>query len=161
MHQRGRPSSDELQGARALARLLDASMRVPGTRWRFGLDALLGLVPGVGDVSGALISGYFLLQGARVGVSRWTLLRMAGNVAVETVVGAVPVLGDLFDAAWKANLRNMRLLEEHMAAPTRTERASRGWVLGVLAGLAVLLLAAGALAVWVAAWVVRAVAGAL
>lgn len=97
--------------------MLDNSIHVPGTRWRIGVDGLIGLVPGVGDLLGALISGYVLTEAARAGASMSLILRMGLNVALETLVGAVPVIGDLFDFAYKANARNVRLLRRHVIDP--------------------------------------------
>ncbi|HLM44022.1 MAG TPA: DUF4112 domain-containing protein, partial [Myxococcaceae bacterium] len=122
--------------------------------FQVGWDAVLGLVPVVGDWAGALLSSYIVLQAVRLGASREVLLRMVGNVAVEALAGSVPFLGDVFDAAWKANTRNVRLLEDHLAAPTATRRASRAWVLGIM----VLLVALLALAVTLAVLGVRALA---
>lgn len=130
-----------------LARVLDSAFVVPGTNFRFGLDALVGLIPGVGDLVGAGLSGYILIEAARIGVPRSVLLRMGWNVAVETVVGAVPLLGDLFDAAYKANNRNIRLLDRYLAEPAGVRRSSRGLVAAVLAVL--LLLVVGAAVVLV------------
>lgn len=138
----------DIRNVRVLARLLDASIPVPGTTWRVGLDPIIGLVPGIGDMTGILLSGYVLLSAARLDAPRVTLLRMAGNVALEGIVGVVPVVGDLFDAGWKANLRNVRLLEAHLEAPSRSARASRGWLLGVAVALIALLLGAAGLAAW-------------
>ena len=151
------PAPAPVQRLRTLAHLLDDSLRVPGTGFRFGLDALIGLVPGVGDTAGAAISAYVLLEAGKLGVPRATLLRMAGNVAIEAVVGTIPFLGDLFDAGWKANLRNLRLLEAHLANPVHTERASRGMLLGVVAGVVLLLLAAAAVAGWLLVSLARAI----
>lgn len=153
------PAPARLQRLQALARLLDASFRVPGTRWRFGWDALLGLVPGLGDGAGAVLSAWFIVEAARLGAPRATLLRMAGNVAVEALVGAVPVLGDLFDATWKANLRNLRLLQRHLDHPTATERVSRRWVLGVAIGVVALVVGIAAVAGWLLVSLLRAVLG--
>ncbi len=145
--------SASLEQVRRLSRQLDTSIRLPGG-FQVGWDAVLGLVPVVGDWAGALLSCYIIWQGVRLGASREVLLRMVGNVAVEALVGAVPFLGDVFDAAWKANTRNVRLLENHLAAPTATRRASRAWVLGIV----VLLVAVLALAVTLAVLAVRALA---
>ena len=133
----------------ALARALDSAVRIPGTDVRFGLDAIIGLVPGVGDLAGAALAGYIVLAAARQGASAALLARMLLNVAIDTVLGSVPVVGDLFDVAWRANLRNVALLERHVADPTGTRAASRGVVLAVVLGL-VLLLAAGLVAAWLA-----------
>jgi hypothetical protein len=87
--------------ARALARVMDDAVRVPGTRIGFGLDALVGLVPGVGDLVGAAMSGYILYVAAQGGEPFSVIGRMLANVAADTLLGAVPVIGDLFDVAWK------------------------------------------------------------
>jgi hypothetical protein len=136
------PAGDPLAGARTIARLLDSAVGVPGTGIRFGLDALLGVVPGIGDLAGMVLSGYLVLLGARLGVSRAVLLRMLANVAIDTVGGTVPVIGDLFDVAWKSNMRNVTLLERAIGAPAASRRASGLTVVGILLGL-VLLAAAG------------------
>jgi hypothetical protein len=109
---------------RRLAWLLDSSIPIPGTRLSIGLDALIGLVPFIGDLIGVLASSYILAEATRLGVGKRILARMAFNVAIEGVVGAIPLAGDLFDAAWKANQRNVRLLDEWLERPRHTQRAS-------------------------------------
>ena len=104
--------TDSLGRARSLARLLDKSFRIPGTSFKFGLDPILGLLPVGGDVLAALASGYIVLVGWRLGAPREILTRMTLNVVLDLVAGSVPVIGDAFDAFWKANTRNVRLLEE-------------------------------------------------
>lgn len=101
---------------RALARLLDNAIPLPGG-YRIGLDGLIGLVPGIGDAVGASLSAYIILRAAQLGVSWTTLLRMAGNVLVDGFVGLIPILGDVFDFAWKANQRNMELLDAALQKP--------------------------------------------
>jgi hypothetical protein len=142
------PSSEHeaLERVRNLARLLDTSIPLPGG-FRVGWDAVLGLIPGLGDGAGALFSAYIVLQAVRLGASREVLVRMLGNVALEAAMGAVPLLGDVFDAAFKANVRNVRLLEGHLAAPGETRRASRAWVIGVVVVLFTVLSAAMVLTV--------------
>jgi len=142
-------SPDRLRGLDTLARALDSVARLPGTNVRFGLDALLGLVPGVGDLAGAAIAGYVVLAAARLGAPRAVLLRMLLNVAIDTLVGSVPLVGDAFDVAWRANTRNVTLLQRHLADPGATKAASGAVVGGVLLGL-VLLLAAGLAVTWLA-----------
>jgi hypothetical protein len=129
---------------RDLARVLDEAVRIPGTNIRIGLDALLGLLPGGGDVAGGVFSGLIILQAARAGAPAPVLGRMLANVAIDVVVGAIPLLGDLFDVAWRANTRNVRLLESWRERPATTKRAS---ALSVGAILLALLLLVG-LAVW-------------
>jgi hypothetical protein len=114
-----------------VAWLLDNSIPLPGTRFRIGLDAILGLVPGLGDVLGVVLSTYIVREAARLGAPRSVLTHMAWNVAIEGVVGMVPFLGDVFDAVWKANQRNYALLERHLADPRGAARSSR-WFVGLL-----------------------------
>ncbi len=97
-----------------LSHLLDDFLRVPGTNIRFGLDGIVGLVPGIGDILGAMASWIIILAAWLRGVPKVTLARMLANVAVETIIGSVPVLGDAFDIAWKANRRNFALLQRAM-----------------------------------------------
>lgn len=148
---------DTRQRLQRLAWLLDDSIPLPGLRFRVGLDALLGLVPGLGDAAGVLLSSYIVREAWRLGVPRSVLLRMALNVAIEGVVGAVPLLGDLFDAAWKANVRNVALLDAHAADARRTERTSVLLLVALLGG-ALLLIAAAAAFVW---WLIAALLGLL
>ncbi len=134
---------------RAAARLLDSQFRIPGTNIRFGLDAIAGLVPGVGDFAGAVASAYFVYEAARLGAPGTVLARMVTNVGIEALVGAVPILGDLFDVAFKANNRNMRLLEQHTVAPDLVRRSSRKTLVWLAAGLVLLVVVAGAIAVMI------------
>jgi hypothetical protein len=138
-------AGDPLARARTIARLLDSAVSVPGTGIRFGLDPLLGLIPGLGDLAGMVLSGYLVVLGGRLGVPRTVLMRMLANVAIDTVGGSVPVLGDLFDVGWKSNMRNVGLLERAIGSPVTARRASRFTVLGILLLLA--LLAAAGIAV--------------
>jgi hypothetical protein len=150
-------AADPLARARTLARLLDTAITIPGTGIRFGADAVLGLVPGLGDVAGALLAGYLVLLAERLGAPRSVILRMLGNVALDTLGGTVPVAGDVFDVAFKSNVRNVALLERALERPAETRRASRLLVWGTIAGLALLAAAAIVFAVLV----IRAVAGAV
>lgn len=99
----------------ALANFMDSAVVIPGTNVRFGADALIGLVPGIGDVLSAGISCVIVLEARRMGAPAHVITRMIGNIAIDGVVGAIPVLGDLFDVAFRANLRNMRLLRRHFS----------------------------------------------
>ena len=134
----------QLEHLRALTRLLDTAFTIPGTRFRFGLDALIGLVPGLGDAVSAVFSGYLVLQASRLGAPRSVVTRMIANVAVDTIVGWVPLLGDLFDVVWKSNVKNMALLEEHVRHPAAARAGSRRAL--ILLGGALLVLLAGAVA---------------
>jgi len=103
----------------AFATLLDTAFLIPGTNIRFGLDALIGLVPGVGDAITTLMSLYIVREARALGAPRLLIARMLANVAIDGVVGAVPVLGDIFDVTWRANRRNIALLQEHLAHELR------------------------------------------
>jgi hypothetical protein len=143
--------SGGLTRARGLARLLDDLIRIPGTNIGVGLDPVIGLIPGVGDVIGGLMSSYILMVAAQEGAPTSILLRMLGNIALDSLVGVVPVIGDLFDVGVKSNRRNVDLLERYLGAPRETKAASRGIV--ALVFLAVALLVVGVIAAGV--WIVR------
>jgi hypothetical protein len=96
-----------------LARLMDAQFRIPGTNFRFGLDAIIGIIPGGGDLSTFAISSYMMWIMARNGASGYVLARMVLNVLIDTVIGSIPIIGDLFDMVYKSNMRNLRLMQEH------------------------------------------------
>lgn len=104
---------------RRLSYLLDNSIQLPVVNYRVGFDALIGLIPGIGDLAGLVLSAYIILQAAQLDLPKRTLLLMVFNVTVEALVGAIPVLGDLFDFTWKANLRNIALLEEQLGIPEK------------------------------------------
>lgn len=143
---------------RQLARLLDNQFRIPGTNFRFGLDALIGLVPGLGDVAGAAASAAFIFEAARLGAPKSVLARMIANVGIETVVGAVPALGDLFDAAYKANIRNLRLVERYVTEPEIAHRSSRRFLLWLGLGLAGFVVVVGIVAAALAIVIFQAIA---
>ena len=103
-----------LKRLRRLAWMMDGAFRIPGSKFRFGLNSLLGMPPVAGDVMLGAISLYIVYEGYRLGLPRTSLARMLGNVAVETAVGTVPIAGDLFDVAFKANLRNLAIIDSHI-----------------------------------------------
>ncbi len=125
-----------LERVERLATLLDNAIPIPGTRFRIGLDPLLGLLPGLGDALGALASAWIVVEAARLGASRIVLTRMLYNIAVDTLVGAVPGAGDLFDFVWKSDAKNVALLRRHLEQPDVVHRASRRLLLAVLVLLA-------------------------
>ncbi len=150
--------SDPAARARALARLLDSAFRIPGTGVTVGLDPILGLLPGLGDLASAVASGYIVLTAARLGAPKAVLAKMLLNIGTDTLVGSVPVLGDLFDVGFRANIRNTELLDRHLGQPAATLRSSRLAIAATLAGI--VLLAAGAvllaiLSVKALNWLVR------
>jgi hypothetical protein len=132
------PPNESLRRAKIVASVLDDAIRVPGTDIRFGIDPLVGLVPGLGDLLGGAASVYIILEAARAGAPASVITRMALNVGIDTLVGGLPLVGDLFDFAWKSNARNVKLLAGHLEAPTRTQRASRALVVLLLGAIALL-----------------------
>lgn len=141
--------NESLRRVRVLAVLLDDSIRIPGTKVRFGIDPIVGLIPGFGDVLGAVASAYIILEAARAGAPASVLLRMTINVGVDTIVGALPVAGDLFDFAWKSNSRNVHLLARHIESPAETRRASIALVVLLLLLLAAMALGASLLVFYI------------
>jgi hypothetical protein len=124
--------------------LLDNAIPIPGTPWKIGFDPIVGLIPGIGDLVGAVLSGYIVLEAVRAEVPTLTLLRMLLNVGVDTLLGAVPAVGDVFDAAWKSNTMNVALLERHLSASGGTPQ-KRHNLLGITAiAVIVLVLILGA-----------------
>ncbi len=136
-----------------IALIMDEVIRVPGTKFRFGLDPLIGLIPGIGDTSSALVSAFALVQAVRLGVPKILLSRMALNILVNEVVGIVPVVGDAFSFWFKSNARNYEIIKSHRLGPNVVRRSDWLFVLGVLfvlvlvvcAGLAVSFLILGAM----------------
>ncbi len=126
-----------------LAVLMDAQFRIPGTSIRFGLDSIVGLIPGIGDLSTFTVSGYLMVLMAKNGASGFVLARMAVNILVDALIGSIPILGDLFDVTFKANMRNMRLLKEHYR-----EGRHRGSAWKVIVPVLVVLFAFICLIIW-------------
>ncbi len=147
--------ADRAAGIRTLARMLDSAVKIPGTGIRVGADSVFGLIPVVGDIAGAALSGYIVLASARLGAPASTIVRMMVNIGVDTLVGSVPILGDMFDVGWRANMRNVELLDSHLVDAPGTTKANRWVTAAVLLALA--LLAIGA--VWLSVAIIRFVAG--
>ena len=124
---------------------MDDLFRIPGLGWRFGLDALIGLIPGFGDTASSLASFYILANAVRYGVPKITLLRMGLNLGIDYVVGSLPFVGDLFDAWWKSNRKNLELLRKRATvSPEEARAASAGdWLFvgGIMLGLTGLAIA--------------------
>jgi hypothetical protein len=127
----------ELERLRALTRLFDSAFAVPGTKWRFGVDALFGLIPGLGDIAGALVAVYALHVARGLRAPGAVQLHMLGNIAIDALIGTVPFIGDLFDFVFKAQTRNLALLDAWLETPHATERRSRRGV--VIVPIVVLL----------------------
>ena len=133
------------KGLDDLAFYLDGLFRVPGTGWRFGLDALIGLIPNVGDTLTSFASFYILVAGVRYGVPKITLLRMAFNIGLDYLVGSIPFLGDAFDFFWKSNQQNMDLIRTRATGKDKATTSDYIFIFGVI-GVLVLLLVASIIA---------------
>lgn len=140
---------------RSLEILLDEAFRIPGTGFRFGLDGVIGLIPGLGDVIAGLLSFVIPLAAWMRGVPYVTLLRMCLNLGIGVLVGSVPILGDIFDVVWKANRRNYRLLQLHLREPRRHTWRDWAFLLVLVVCLAVLFAVPIVLVVWMVIWLAR------
>ncbi len=141
---------DRMRSLRSLKRLLDEQFRVPGTTVRFGWDALIGLVPWAGDAATALFSCAIIVQAHRMRVPQVVQLRMLINVAIDLLVGAVPVVGDVADVFWKSNSKNFALLERHAAELRTTSAADWLFVVAVVAAVVAVALVPLFMMYWVA-----------
>ena len=115
----GPSRQDAIARITLVAKLMDSAFLIPGLNRRVGLDAVLGLVPGVGDALSAAIASYIIWEARQLGLPRWKIARMIGNVAVDTAIGAIPFAGDVFDVFFKSNQRNLRIIHEHLGTPKR------------------------------------------
>jgi hypothetical protein len=148
----------KLARLRTVSDLWDRALGIPGTQWRLGLESLAGLLPVGGDVVGLAISIYILWQAVEFNLPKSVLLRMVSNIAIDALVGAVPILGDLFDIAWQANTKNVNLLESHLQQPIKSRSADRRFLWLLFGGLLLALVALSALAIVVLVWAARTLA---
>lgn len=128
-----------LRRLRRLSHLLDNAIPIPGTPWRFGLDPVLGLLPGAGDFLGTAFSAYIVLEAARIGIPRSLLGQMVINILLDTVIGSVPVVGDIADATWKANAKNLELLETYWDSPQPEKQTDWFFLVWLLLGLLIVV----------------------
>lgn len=134
-----------LARVRSISHILDNAIPIPGTPYRFGIDPILGLIPGGGDMVTAVLSVYILWEAARLGVPKATLTRMFSNLIFDAVAGTIPVAGDFFDATWKANRKNVALLEAHLGSPQPHKKANTAFVVLLIVGFLLVVIAIGAL----------------
>jgi Domain of unknown function (DUF4112) len=139
------PKALRLERLRNFSRLMDDAIAIPGTNYRIGLDPIIGLIPGGGDTVGLILSAWIVIEAAQMGASKSALGQMVLNIVLETLVGTVPVVGDVFDVAWKSNTKNIRLLEDHLQVPEvgRSRSRNRGFIvvfiLGTILAIALIL----------------------
>jgi hypothetical protein len=132
-----------VQRIRQLAKLLDESITIPGINKKIGLDPIIGMIPGGGDTVTMLFSAYIVVEAARLGLPRATLFQMVVNIVVDAVTGTVPVIGDLFDVVSKANMRNIKLMDGHLADATFQAKPNKLLILLIAAILLIIILSFG------------------
>ncbi len=151
-----RTREPDIERLRALARLLDTSFRIPGTPYRFGIDAIIGLVPGIGDLASGALGLLVVWRGSRMGLPRIVIGRMLFNTLLDIAVGAVPILGDAFDLWFKASTRNLNLMRRHLERPDTSTREDWTAVLVMVGVVVAVILAIG----WLIVAAISAVLGA-
>ncbi|MCB8823012.1 DUF4112 domain-containing protein [Microvirga rosea] len=122
----GPTREDAIARVTMVAKVMDSAFLIPGLNRRVGLDAVIGLVPGVGDAISAALASYIVWEAHQLGLPRWKIARMLGNVALDTALGAIPLAGDVFDVFFKANQRNLRIIHEHLGIAKRGPREIDG-----------------------------------
>jgi hypothetical protein len=148
-----------LRRLRRISHLLDNAIPIPGTKYRIGLDPILGLIPGGGDVISSIFAGYVVFKSAQMGVPQETLVKMAANIVFDTVAGTVPVAGDLLDVAWKANVKNIELLDAHLGSPEQGKKADWLFVAALLLGLMLIVGGLIFLSVMLLGWLFQVITG--
>ncbi|XWK90759.1 MAG: DUF4112 domain-containing protein [Phormidium sp.] len=148
-----------LKRLRRISHVLDNAIAIPGTKFRFGIDPILGLIPGGGDTISAFFSAYIIWEAAMLGLPKETLMRMFSNILFDTFAGSVPVVGDLFDVAWKANAKNVALLEEHLKLPESNEKADKLFLFFLLIGLILFVAIIGTISVLIVSFLFGLITG--
>ena len=149
-----KPSSkiNKVNRIRRLSHLLDNAIPIPGTGYSIGIDPILGLVPGGGDTVAGALSAYIVIEAARMGLPPKVLWEMTGNILLDSILGIVPVLGDLFDVAWKANVRNIALLEKNLYIAPRNQKINLLFLMGLTLVLTVIVLGFATLTIVLISW---------
>jgi hypothetical protein len=136
---------------RRISRLLDNAIPIPGTKFRFGLDPILGLLPGGGDTVTGGLSAYIVVEAARMGLPREVLWQMVVNIILDSLAGTIPIIGDLFDVGWKANVKNIALLEKHLDL-VESGKSDRLFIFGLILLLTFIILGFAAITVFTISW---------
>jgi hypothetical protein len=137
---------------RRLSQLLDNAIPIPGTRFRLGIDPILGLIPGGGDSVAGALGAYIIVEAARMGLPRKILGQMVGNIVLDSLAGIVPVVGDVFDVGWKANVRNIALLEKHLHL-TKRRKGDKLFLIGLIALLVFIVLGFATITLLAVRWI--------
>lgn len=141
----------KLTRLRRVSKILDNAIAIPGTKISFGLDPILGLIPGGGDTITGGIAAYIVVEAARMGVPREILGKMVGNILIDSFAGTVPVVGDLFDLGWKANVKNLELLEKHLDL-TKSSKSDRLFIFGLILVLALIVVGFAVITFFTVTW---------
>lgn len=141
----------KLTRLRRVSKILDNAIAIPGTKISFGLDPILGLIPGGGDTITGGIAAYIVVEAARMGVPREILGKMVSNIVIDSFAGTVPVVGDLFDLGWKANVKNIELLEKHLDI-TKSSQGDRLFIFGLIVVLALIILGFATITFFTVTW---------
>ncbi len=136
---------------RRLSKVMDNAIAIPGTKIRFGLDPILGLLPGGGDTVTGGISAYIVVEAARMGLPPEVLYKMVGNILLDSFAGTIPVLGDIFDVGWKSNVKNIELLEKHLEI-AEDSKSNTLFIIGLIILLTIIILGFAAITVFTVGW---------
>ena len=136
---------------RRLSKVMDNAIAIPGTKIRFGLDPILGLLPGGGDTITGGLSAYIVVEAARMGLPPEVLYKMVGNILIDSFAGTIPVLGDLFDVGWKSNVKNIELLEKHLEI-AEDSKSNTLFIIGLIILLTIIILGFAAITVFTVGW---------
>ena len=136
-------NSKRINRLHRLSQLLDNAIAIPGTKYRIGLDPILGLIPGGGDTIAGVLGAYIILEAARMDIPRKVLWKMVGNILFDSLVGTIPVIGDIFDAVWKANVKNMTLLESHLSVEQQEQNLQNNLIFLIILVIVLLMILIG------------------
>jgi Domain of unknown function (DUF4112) len=152
-HLKPLPHVTKFNRLRRLSHLLDNAIPIPGTSYRIGIDPILGLLPGGGDTVAGALGAYIVFEAARMGLPRSVIWQMVGNIVFDSLVGIIPVAGDLFDAGWKANVRNIALLEKHLQLTSGDrQKSDKLFLFGLIVLLIIIVIGFAALTIAIISW---------
>jgi hypothetical protein len=152
-------TASTLKRLRRISHVLDNAIPIPGTKFRFGIDPILGLIPGGGDTLAAFFAAYIVWESAMLGLPKEILMKMFYNILFDTFAGSVPIAGDLFDVAWKANARNVALLEEHLQLPESSQKADKLFLVFLFIGLILFVAVVGTISVLIISFFLSLITG--
>ena len=150
-------TAKKLSRLRRLSQILDNAIPIPGTKQRIGIDPIIGMLPGGGDLVTGALGAYIILESARMGVERQIIGKMIGNILLDAIAGTVPVVGDFFDMGWKANVKNIALLEKHIQINPDSNKPNWLFLIGLTILLVAIVIGFAALTVLILRWLWQAI----